>query len=73
MARVVMACALLKHHTRRGERDPGALAGGLAARHPRSAYAMRALRSRPTPKPGTDLSVEQAYDRLPEPRDDEVR
>ena len=35
IARVVLACAL-KHHTRRGTREPGALAAGLAARHPRA-------------------------------------
>ena len=38
--RVVLACAL-KHHTRRGGRDPGALATGLAAGHPRPAARRR--------------------------------
>ena len=36
MARVVLACAL-KHHTRRGEREPGALAACLPAGDPRPA------------------------------------
>ena len=64
MARVVMACAL-KHHTRRGERDPErwqtasqlvthALLRDAGFTLPSDAEAWE------------DLSVEQAYDRLPE-------
>ena len=65
MARVVMACAL-KHHTRRGERDPErwqqasqlvthALLRDAGFTLPAGAEAWE------------DLSVEQAYDRLPDP------
>ena len=71
MARVVMACAL-KHHTRRGERDPErwqtasqlvthALLRGAGFTLPPEAEAWE------------DLSVEQAYDRLPEPGEDDSR
>ena len=67
MARVVMACAL-KHHTRRGERDPErwqmasqlvthALIRDAGFTLPRDAEAW------------DDLSVEQAYERLPAPED----
>ncbi len=69
MARVVMACAL-KHHTRRGERDPE-----------RWQYASQLvthglLRDAgftlpPDAEAWDGLSVEQAYDRLPEPDDDD--
>ena len=69
MARVVMACAL-KHHTRRGERDPERwqLASQLVT------HAL--LRdSGFTLPPGAEawdgVSVEQAYDRLPEPQEDD--
>ncbi len=69
MARVVMACAL-KHHTRRGERDPErwqtasqlvthALLRDAGFTLPSEAEAWE------------DLSVEQAYDRLPEPGEDD--
>ena len=69
MARVVMACAL-KHHTRRGERDPErwqmasqlvthALIRGAGFTLPPDAEAW------------DDLSVEQAYARLPDPGDDD--
>ena len=67
MARVVMACAL-KHHTRRGERDPE-----------RWQYASQLvthglLRDAgftlpPDAEAWEEVSVEQAYDRLPEPQD----
>ena len=69
MARVVMACAL-KHHTRRGERAPErwqtasqlvthALLRDAGFTLPPDALAWE------------DLSVEQAYDRLPESGDDD--
>ena len=67
MARVVMACAL-KHHTRRGERDPE-----------RWQYASQLVTHAllrdagftlpPDAEAWEEVSVEQAYDRLPEPRD----
>ena len=67
IARVVLACAL-KHHTRRGDRDPERwqLASQLVT------HAMLRDAGFILP-PGTDawddLSVEEAYDRLPEPDD----
>ncbi len=64
MARVVMACAL-KHHTRRGERDPERWQ--TASQLVTHALLREAGFTLP---PGAeaweDLSVEQAYDRLPE-------
>ena len=67
MARVVMACAL-KHHTRRGERDPE-----------RWQYASQLVTHAllrdagftlpPDAEAWEEVSVEQAYDRLPEPQD----
>ena len=67
MARVVMACAL-KHHTRRGERDPE-----------RWQYASQLVTHAllrdagftlpPDAETWEEVSVEQAYDRLPEPQD----
>ena len=69
MARVVMACAL-KHHTRRGERDPE-----------RWQYASQLVTHAllrdagftlpPDAEAWEDISVEQAYDRLPNPQDDD--
>ena len=65
MARVVMACAL-KHHTRRGERD-------LERWQTASQLVTHALLRDagfslpPEAEAWEDLSVEQAYDRLPEP------
>ena len=69
MARVVMACAL-KHHTRRGERDPERwqMASQLVT-HPLIRDAGFTLP--PDAEAWHDLSVEQAYDRLPEPGDDD--
>ncbi len=67
MARVVMACAL-KHHTRRGERDPERwqMASQLVT-HALIRDAGFALP--PDAEAWDDLSVEQAYDRLPTPED----
>ena len=64
MARVVMACAL-KHHTRRGERDPERwqMASQLVT-HALIRDAGFALP--PDAEAWDDLSVEQAYDRLPD-------
>ncbi len=67
MARVVMACAL-KHHTRRGERD-------LERWQMASQLVTHALirdagfTLPPHAEAWDDLSVEQAYDRLPAPGD----
>ena len=65
MARIVLACAL-KHHTRRGQRDP--------ERWQRASQLVThgLLRDAGfTPPPDAEawdgISVEQAYDRLPEP------
>ncbi len=69
MARVVMACAL-KHHTRRGERD-------LERWQTASQLVTHALLRDagftlpPEAEAWEDLSVEQAYDRLPEPGEDD--
>ena len=67
MARVVMACAL-KHHTRRGDRDPERwqMASQLVT-HALIRDAGFALP--PDAEAWDDLSVEQAYDRLPTPED----
>ena len=69
MARVVMACAL-KHHTRRGERDPERwqLASQLVthALLRDSGFALP-----PGAEAWDEVSVEQAYDRLPEPQEDD--
>ena len=69
MARVVMAC-VLKHHTRRGERDPERW------QHASQLVTHALLRDAgftlpPDAKAWEDLSVEQAYDRLPESGDDD--
>ena len=65
MARVVMACAL-KHHTRRGERDPERWqTASQLVTHALLRDAGFTLP--PDAKAWEDLSVEQAYDRLPEP------
>jgi len=69
MARVVMACAL-KHHTRRGERD-------LERWQTASQLVTHALLRDagftlpPEAEAWEDLSVEQAYDRLSEPGEDD--
>ena len=67
LARVVLACAL-KHHTRRGERDPERwqLASQLVT-HGLLRDAGFVLP--PDAEDWDGLSVEQAYDRLPEPSD----
>ncbi len=67
MARVVMACAL-KHHTRRGERDPERWqAASQLVTHALLRDAGFTLP--PEAEAWEDLSVEQAYERLPEPGD----
>ena len=69
IARVVLACAL-KHHTRRGERDPD--------RWQRASQLVThgLLRDAgftlpPDAEAWDGISVEEAYDRLPEPDEDE--
>ena len=69
MARVVLACAL-KHHTRRGQRDP--------ERWQRASQLVThgLLRDAgftlpPDAEAWDGISVEQAYDRLPEPDPDD--
>ena len=67
MARVVMACAL-KHHTRRGEREPERWQqASQLVTHALLRDAGFTLP--PEAEAWEDLSVEQAYDRLPEPDD----
>ena len=68
LARVVLACAL-KHHTRRGGRDPvrWQRASQLVT-HGLLRDAGFALP--PEAEAWDGISAEQAYDRLPEPRDD---
>ncbi len=69
MARVVMACAL-KHHTRRGGRDPERWqAASQLVTHALLRDAGFTLP--PDAEVWDDLSVEQAYDRLPEPGEDD--
>jgi len=69
MARVVMAC-VLKHHTRRGERDPERWqTASQLVTHALLRDAGFTLP--PDAEAWEDLSVEQAYDRLPEPREDD--
>ncbi len=69
MARVVMAC-VLKHHTRRGERDPERWqTASQLVTHALLRDAGFTLP--PDAEAWEELSVEQAYDRLPEPRDDD--
>ena len=67
MARVVMACAL-KHHTRRGERDPERwqMASQLVTH---ALIRDAGFTLPPDAEAWDDLSVEQAYDRLPNPED----
>ena len=65
IARVVLACAL-KHHTRRGERDPERW------QHASQLVTHTLLRDAgftlpPEAEAWEGMSVEQAYDRLPEP------
>ena len=67
MARVVMACAL-KHHTRRGERDPERWqTASQLVTHALLRDAGFTLP--PDAQAWEDLSVEQVYDRLPEAAD----
>ena len=68
IGRVVLACAL-KHHTRRGERDP--------ARWQQASQLVThgllrdaGFKLPPDAEAWDGISVEQAYDRLPEPRQD---
>ena len=69
MARVVMAC-VLKHHTRRGERDPERWqTASQLVTHALLRDAGFTLP--PDAEAWEDLSVEQAYDRLPEARNDD--
>ena len=68
IGRVVVACAL-KHHTRRGERDPGRW------QHASQLVTHGLLRDAgfklpPNAEAWDGISVEQAYDRLPEPQED---
>ena len=68
MARVVMACAL-KHHTRRGERDPERWQ--QASQLVTHALIRDAGFTLPPDAETLDgVSVEEAYDRLPEPQED---
>ena len=69
MARVVMACAL-KHHTRRGERDPERwqLASQLVTH---ALIRDAGFTLPPDAEAWEEVSVEQAYDRLPEPGADD--
>ena len=67
LARVVLACAL-KHHTRRGERDPERWQqASQLVTHGLLRDAGFVLP--PDAEAWDGLSVEQAYDRLPEPTD----
>ena len=68
LARVVLACAL-KHHTRRAERDPRRWqhASQLVTHH---LLQDAGFRLPPEAEAWEGLSVEQAYDRLPEPEQD---
>ena len=67
LARVVLACAL-KHHTRRGERDPERWQqASQLVTHGLLRDAGFVLP--PDAEAWDGLSVEQAYDRLPEPSD----
>ena len=69
IGRVVLACAL-KHHTRRGEREPDRW------QHASQLVTHGLLRDAgfklpPDAEAWDGISVEQAYDRLPEPQDGE--
>ena len=65
MARVVMAC-VLKHHTRRGQRDPERWqTASQLVTHALLRDAGFTLP--PDAEAWEDMSVEQAYDRLPDP------
>lgn len=68
IGRVVLACAL-KHHTRRGERDPGRWqqASQLVTH---GLLRDAGFKLPPDAEAWDGISVEQAYDRLPEPQED---
>lgn len=70
IARVVLACAL-KHHTRRAERDPE-LWQHASQLVTHALLRDAGFRLPPDAQAWDDLSVEQAYDRLPEPDDDDA-
>ena len=67
LGRVVLACAL-KHHTRRGERDPGRWqqASQLVTH---GLLRDAGFKLPPDAEAWDGISVEQAYDRLPEPQE----
>ena len=67
IGRVVLACAL-KHHTRRGERDPGRWqqASQLVTH---GLLRDAGFKLPPDAESWDGISVEQAYDRLPEPQE----
>ena len=67
IGRVVLACAL-KHHTRRGERDPGRWqqASQLVTH---GLLRDAGFKLPPDVEAWDGISVEQAYDRLPEPQE----
>ena len=67
IGRVVLACAL-KHHTRRGERDPGRWqqASQLVTH---GLLRDAGFKLPPDAEAWDGISVEQAYDRLPEPQE----
>ena len=69
MARVVMACAL-KHHTRRGERDPERwqMASQLVTH---ALIRDAGFTLPPDAEAWDDFTVEQAYDRLPDRQDND--
>ncbi len=69
IGRVVLACAL-KHHTRRGERDPARwqTASQLVTH---GLLRDAGFKLPPDAEAWDGISVEQAYDRLPEPQDDD--
>ena len=69
IGRVVLACAL-KHHTRRGMRDPGRWqqASQLVTH---GLLRDAGFKLPPDAEAWDGISVEQAYDRLPEPREGE--
>ena len=68
IGRVVLACAL-KHHTRRGEREPSRWqqASQLVTH---GLLRDAGFRLPPETEAWDGISVEQAYDRLPEPQED---
>ena len=69
IGRVVLACAL-KHHTRRGQREPARwqCASQLVTH---GLLRDAGFKLPPDVEAWDGISVEQAYDRLPEPQDDD--